>query len=245
MISPWPGTSPSPGAAATPDVPITGGDAEKAGMLPPPPPYDPDAIRVREAPPDELYQPGASPAPSPSVQANLAAPVHTSPPGQTAYLAASHADRVNSMNWTVRVYKSRHELEVYFKQRLFRRYHAVFGRSFQPGAKTWDGDRRTPEGYYLIIGKHRSPRWHWFLELNYPNQIDLARYDEARSEHEIPESRGRPAGLGGLIGIHGTDEPILNSGNINWTTGCISVDNSAIDELHNLLPIDTLVVIKP
>ena len=46
-------------------------------------------------------------------------------------------------------------------------------------------------------------------------------------------------------GIHGTDNPILNIGNINWTTGCISIDNSDIVELARLLPIGTLVIIKP
>jgi len=33
------------------------------------------------------------------------------------------------------------------------------------------------------------------------------------------------------LGIHGTDLPILNSGNVDWTTGCISVDNDDISEL--------------
>ena len=43
----------------------------------------------------------------------------------------------------------------------------------------------------------------------------------------------------------GTPLQILNDGNVDWTTGCISVDNSAISELARLLPLGTLVVIKP
>ncbi len=61
----------------------------------------------------------------------------------------------------------------------------------------------------------------------------------------MPHFRGRAISEGDGIGIHGTDEPILNAGKVNWTTGCISVDNGAIDELEALLPVGTLVVIKP
>jgi lipoprotein-anchoring transpeptidase ErfK/SrfK len=32
---------------------------------------------------------------------------------------------------------------------------------------------------------------------------------------------------------------------VNWTTGCISVDNADISELAELLPIGTLVIINP
>lgn len=144
-------------------------------------------------------------------------------------------------NWTVHASKSRHELDVYYKGRLYKTYHAVFGRSRWGGEKQWEGDLRTPEGPYLIVGKHPSRRFRWFLRLNYPNALDQARFAELRAANEIPASVRE----GGQIGIHGTDNPMLNLGNINWTTGCISVDNSDIGELARLLPIGTLVVIKP
>jgi len=32
---------------------------------------------------------------------------------------------------------------------------------------------------------------------------------------------------------------------INWTSGCISVDNAAIDDLDTILPLGTLVIIRP
>jgi lipoprotein-anchoring transpeptidase ErfK/SrfK len=51
--------------------------------------------------------------------------------------------------------------------------------------------------------------------------------------------------VGGRIGIHGSDEPVLNRGNINWTTGCISVDDEDVEELKRLLPTGTVVIIKP
>jgi murein L,D-transpeptidase YafK len=144
-------------------------------------------------------------------------------------------------DWVVHAYKTQHRLEVYFKGHLYRTYHAVFGRSPTSGAKLWEGDRRTPEGNYLIVGKHRSARFGWFLHLNYPNERDHERFEESRAAHLIPAS----AREGGQIGIHGTDSPYLNVSDVNWTTGCISVDNSDIRELARLLPVGTLVIIRP
>jgi murein L,D-transpeptidase YafK len=148
------------------------------------------------------------------------------------------------MSWTVKIYKSKHLLEVFYKGLFYRSYRAVFGRNLDTSAKLFAGDRRTPEGNYLIISKYPSRRWRWFLRLNYPNMIDLSRYDELRAAHEIPTVDGHEPNPGGSIGIHGTDVPMLNEGDINWTTGCISVDNSAVDELDSLLPVGTLVEIR-
>lgn len=166
-------------------------------------------------------------------------------PGAMALLQTTDGSERDPMNWTVKVYKSQHKLEVYYKGKFYRSYRAVFGRNLDTSAKLFAGDRRTPEGNYLIISKYPNRRWRWFLRLNYPNMIDLSRYDELRAAHEIPVVAGREANAGGSIGIHGTDVPMLNDGNINWTTGCISVDNGAVDELATLLPVGTLVEIKP
>jgi lipoprotein-anchoring transpeptidase ErfK/SrfK len=154
---------------------------------------------------------------------------------------ASHAALANPLNWAVHAHKSRHEVEVYYRGHLYQTYHAVFGRSRWAGAKAWEGDGRTPEGPYLLVGKHRSHRFRWFLHLNYPNSLDRAKFAELRAAREIPASIHE----GGQIGIHGTDNQALNDGNVNWTTGCISLDNSDISELARLLPIGTLVVIEP
>ena len=39
--------------------------------------------------------------------------------------------------------------------------------------------------------------------------------------------------------------PELNRGDVNWTTGCISVDDEDFEELKRLLPKGTLVIINP
>jgi len=151
----------------------------------------------------------------------------------------------NPYSWSVMVYKSQHRLVIYYRGHLYKEYHAVFGRNLDPGTKLWSGDRRTPEGAYTIIAKRLNSRWRYFLKLDYPNSADRTRYEQLVERGEVPRFRGRAISEGDGIGIHGTDEPILNTGNVNWTTGCISVDNGAIDEIEALLPVGTLVVIKP
>jgi hypothetical protein len=211
--------------------------------------------------------PGPSPAASPAAQLS-AAPEAKSTPGSgsqaAATLSGEHLDGVAAQtpgereydeteddsvldphNWAVMAYKSRHEIVVYYKSRLYKIYHAVFGRSPEAGTKLWEGDRRTPEGLYVIVKKYPSKRFRCFLRLNYPNKVDRIRYQELRDEGSVPIDGGRPVPEGTAIGIHGTDEPVLNRGNIDWTTGCISIDNDAIEELDRLLPVGTIVVIKP
>jgi hypothetical protein len=151
----------------------------------------------------------------------------------------------NPYSWSVMVYKSQHRLVIYYRGHLYKEYHAVFGRNLDPGTKLWSGDRRTPEGAYTIIAKRLNSRWRYFLKLDYPNSVDRARYEQLVEQGKVPRLRGHAISEGDGIGIHGTDEPILNTGNVNWTTGCISVDNGAIDEIEALLPVGTLVVIKP
>lgn len=161
--------------------------------------------------------------------------------GIDAYDDTARLITEDPFDWVVHAYKSQHRLEVYFKGHLYKTYHAVFGRSLTAGAKLWEGDRRTPEGNYLIVGKHRSARFGWFLHISYPNERDHQRFEQSRAAHLIPAS----ANEGGQIGIHGTDSPYLNVADVNWTTGCISVDNADIGQLARLLPIGTLVIINP
>jgi hypothetical protein len=235
--------------------PVTAGDAEHSGTLPPPPQYDPDDKTVVKYvdPPMPTMEPQTSPTPTPTATATPLPRVKIDgvitdripTPGQLAYKATHDASFLDAVSWSVTVLKKRHQLLVYYKGRLFKTYHAVFGRSFEPGTKLWEGDRRTPEGVYTIIEKHPSRRWEWFLTLNYPNVIDRRRYEQMRDGGIVPVEEGRPVGVGGRIGIHGSDNPLLNRGDVNWTTGCISVSDQDIDELHRLLPTGTVVIINP
>jgi L,D-transpeptidase catalytic domain len=167
-------------------------------------------------------------------------------PGSILFDQTRDDSSLDSNSWAVSIFKKRHELTVYYKGRLFKKYEAVFGRNLDLGAKLWAQDRRTPEGVYTIVEKYPSARFKWFLRLNYPNLVDRVRYETLRVNGVVPvDHDGKAPLVGSAIGIHGTDVPILNAGHINWTTGCISVNNKDIDELERLLPVGTVVIIKP
>jgi lipoprotein-anchoring transpeptidase ErfK/SrfK len=167
-------------------------------------------------------------------------------PGSLLFDQTHDDSALDPASWAVNVSKKQQALIVYYKGRLFKRYDAVFGRSLDGGAKQWAQDRRTPEGVYTIIEKYQSVRFRWFLRLNYPNLEDRVRYETLRVNGVVPVgSDGKSPTVGSAIGIHGTDVPILNQGHINWTTGCISLENNDIDDLERLLPVGTVVIIKP
>ena len=171
-------------------------------------------------------------------------PLHEMTPGERELSLTADDSYREPINWSVTVFKSRHQLVVYYKGRMFKTYHAVFGYH-SDGAKRWEGDLRTPEGVYTIIGKYNHPRWKHFLRLNYPNYVDRHNYETMLHDGVVPVVHGQRSAVGGAVGIHGTDRPRFNRDDINWTRGCISVDNDAIVELDHLIPIDTLVIIKP
>ncbi len=165
--------------------------------------------------------------------------------GQALLMDTADDSCRNPMNWSVIVHKSAYLVDVFYKGRQFDSFGAVFGRNPDHSAKEWEGDLRTPEGNYIIVEKYFNPRWRWFLRLSYPNLNDRERYDTMLNRGLVPVIDGRLRPLGGAIGIHGTDRPRFNRLHINWTLGCISVDNYAIDELEQVLPVGTLVIIKP
>lgn len=139
--------------------------------------------------------------------------------------------------------KSCRTLDVYRYGERVRSYPAVFGQAGARGRKLYEGDMRTPTGLYAIIGERPHERWEHFFLLDYPNAADARRYQVAMAYGEIP-ARGRgAAGIGGAVGIHGTDKPWLNREGVDWTWGCISLDNGHVRELASLVGVGTPVLI--
>ena len=68
----------------------------------------------------------------------------------------------------------------------------------------------------------------------------MYRLQQAKAAGEVDAG----AGTGGSVGIHGTDKPDKNARGIDWTWGCVSVDNDAIEDLNRILPLGTPVSIE-
>lgn len=138
--------------------------------------------------------------------------------------------------------KSCGTVNLYQYGHLMKTYPAVFGRN--PGKKIHEGDKRTPLGLYMIIHKDRHSRWSRFMRIDYPNEHDRVQYWKNLETGKIPKQQDGYPGLGGAIGLHGTDKEAFNHAKINWTLGCISLLNADVQELYSLVSVGTLVYIK-
>jgi murein L,D-transpeptidase YafK len=181
----------------------------------------------RSTPPLPIYDPtlysmGATPAPSPS-------------PGAFAWAGgAPYAVVVRKHEHTLTVYRGTEQLKV---------YPVVIGIA-PSGPKTYRGDLRTPEGVYRIVGKRLHERWSRFMLLSYPNEDDLHRYAMALTDGRVPIIDGIAPGPGNAVGIHGTDRTDANVRGVDWTWGCISLLNPHVEELYDIVPVGTPVMIE-
>jgi murein L,D-transpeptidase YafK len=136
----------------------------------------------------------------------------------------------------VLVVKSERKLHLISRGQPFKSYRISLGK--QPtGAKQREGDRRTPEGLYWIDWRKTSENYQLSLHISYPNARDQAK--------------ARDSGLspGGMIMIHGTpvDEeyPEWFFHTLDWTEGCIAMQNSDMREVWKLVKDGTLIEIRP
>jgi murein L,D-transpeptidase YafK len=136
----------------------------------------------------------------------------------------------------VLVYKSRQIMQLLSGKEVVRSYQVALGRN-PLGHKQKAGDCRTPEGAYLIDRHSKQSRFYKSLHITYPNRQDLA------------SARNRGSSPGGDIMIHGLPEGFEDLADfhfrMNWTKGCIAVNNAEMDEIWRLVADGTPIIIKP
>jgi murein L,D-transpeptidase YafK len=113
---------------------------------------------------------------------------------------------------------------------VLRVYRVALGRD-PIGHKQQEGDGRTPEGRYHIDRRNPRSRYHLSLRISYPNEQDAAG------------ALDRGVAPGGDIMIHGLKDGELRDD--DWTQGCIAVTDAEMDEIWNLVPEGTPIVINP
>jgi len=105
------------------------------------------------------------------------------------------------------------------------------------GAKTMQGDHRTPEDDYVINSRNAHSQFHRSLHISYPNAADRER------------ARKLGVGPGGDIYIHGLPNGYGFIGAAHrardWTDGCIAVTDQEIEEIWKLVENGTAVEIRP
>lgn len=134
------------------------------------------------------------------------------------------------------VLKSERKLVLMRGDRVLKVYRVALGR-YAEGAKRRQGDAKTPEGAYVLDYKLSKSSFYKALHISYPNAQDIARV------------RSVGADPGGKIMIHGiaNDWTANEIGHprLDWTQGCIAVDNHEMDEIIAMVQLPAPIEIHP
>jgi hypothetical protein len=131
--------------------------------------------------------------------------------------------------------KIAHKCYIINNGKIVQEFDAEFGPNWI-GTKNHKGDKATPEGKYFISKKldTKQTKYYKALLINYPNADDKKRYEKAVREGAIKAGTG----IGNLIEIHGT-----GGQGVNWTDGCVALDNIDMDKVFRLASVNTPVTI--
>lgn len=152
--------------------------------------------------------------------------------GENPYSIA-YADPFYETADFVLVDKSERRLTLFSRGYVLRSYTGLGFGDAPFGHKQFEGDERTPEGFYTIHTRNPNSSYHLSLRIDYPNDRDRA----------FAQAHGRSPG--GDIFIHGQPN-WLREGRMrgDWTDGCIAVANHEIEELWSLIPDGTPIEIR-
>jgi murein L,D-transpeptidase YafK len=156
-----------------------------------------------------------------------------------ALASPMHADKKPTPNATadhILVLKSKRELQLLRDGAVLKTYRIALGGT-PVGRKERQGDHKTPEGTYTIVGRNPNSQYHRALRVSYPNAEDRAR----AAKHGVSP--------GGDIMIHGLPNGYgwVGRGHLakDWTDGCIAVTDQEIEEIWTLVADGTPVEIRP
>lgn len=180
------------------------------------------------------------------------------PAGKTTTLASLLASISGELRLVI--WKSHYTVTLYKGETPVKTYRAVFGHGYGDGDKRMEGDKRTPEGDFYVCTMNHSKRFYKFIGLSYPG-LQHAEYglqtkvispgEYTKIKKAIDERQPPPweTRLGGAVGIHGRtlngDAAPQQFLRVNWTDGCIALDNSDVDEIYSVVTLGTPVTILP
>jgi murein L,D-transpeptidase YafK len=140
-----------------------------------------------------------------------------------------HADRVV-------VLKSERTSQLVDHGRVVKTYKVALGGD-PIGAKSRQGDHKTPEGSYVLDFRNAHSKFYKAIHISYPSARDRAA---GREQGASPGSdvflHGLPNGFGCLGAAHRLKD---------WTDGCIAVTNAEIDEIWGAVADGTPIEIRP
>lgn len=140
-----------------------------------------------------------------------------------------HADRVV-------VLKKERTLQLLSHGKVIKAYEVALGGD-PVGAKTRQGDHKTPEGLYVLDFRNAHSGFYKSIHISYPSPRDRAA---ARQKGIAPGGdvflHGLPNGYGWIGASHRLKD---------WTDGCVAVTNQEIDEIWMAVADGTPIEIRP
>jgi len=138
----------------------------------------------------------------------------------------------------VLVRKSERKMQLIQGGKVVREYRIALGDRPR-GHKMRQGDERTPEGDYILDWRNPDSNYYKSIHVSYPNSRDVMF---ARFMGDDP---------GGMIMIHGQPNHIRSArikaeyDRLDWTDGCIAVQNHEMDEIWRTVRDGTPIKILP
>lgn len=132
--------------------------------------------------------------------------------------------------------KRERTLQLWNGGQILQRYKVALGGN-PVGAKTRQGDHKTPEGVYVLDSRNAHSQFYKSLHISYPNAHDRAT------------ARAKGVSPGGDVFVHGLPNGYRIVGSAHrlrdWTDGCIAVTDEEIDEIWAAVPDGTPIEIRP
>ena len=156
------------------------------------------------------------------------------------------------------IFKKKRKLLYFENRKLIVNTDIALGTN-PKGHKKKQGDGKTPEGEYYICMKNAYSKFYLSLGISYPNIDDakaglknklINKTEYKKIKNAITNKKVPPwyTKLGGEIFIHGIGIPTYIDGlgtAIDWTLGCIAVENKIMDVLFERVKLKSIVVILP
>jgi len=132
--------------------------------------------------------------------------------------------------------KKERRLTLISKGKVLKTYKIALGGD-PYGPKERQGDKKTPEGSYIIDSRNKNSPYHLSLHISYPNEKDKKR------AKELGVSPGGDIMIHGIKNGFGWIDRFHTQ--FDWTEGCIAVTDEEIEEIDRLVPDGAAVEIRP
>ncbi len=150
---------------------------------------------------------------------------------------ARHLDRFDE----VRVYKSRHRMEMLFQGKVVKSYHVMLGKGGR-GPKRQEGDSLVPEGKYTLDEKNPYSKYFRSIHINYPSQEDIDRAEKAGVKpgqdvflHGTPNDFSKLTDWLRRHHLERFGEKVIRAFLVffDWTAGCVAVRDNDMAEIYD------------